>query len=88
MMIVSDHVKDKQLNSMSSTLIVSDHVKDKQLNSMSSTFHKDEVDSSKQRPVASMLMASIDIHGLQKKTIPFITVPEGSESGTRNDVTD
>jgi hypothetical protein len=35
-------------------------VKDKQLNSMSSTFHKDEVDSSKQRPVASMLVASTD----------------------------
>jgi hypothetical protein len=48
-------------------MTVSDHVKDKKLNSMSSTFHKDEVDSSKQRPVASMLVASTDIHGLQKK---------------------
>jgi hypothetical protein len=41
-------------------LTVSDNVKDKQLNSMSNTFHKDEVDSSKKRPVASMLLASTD----------------------------
>jgi hypothetical protein len=73
-------------------LAVSDNVKDKQLNSMSSTFHKAEVDSSRQLPVSSMLVASTDSSDCKIANEPSMvdkkTVPEDSEIGTKNDATD
>jgi hypothetical protein len=73
-------------------LAVSDNVKDKPLNSMSSTFHKVADDSSKQLPVASMLVASTDSSDCKIAEEPSIvdkkTVPEESENDMSNDATD